>query len=58
MYMYVVTTGVEVMEDDSTKLREVVELFSDLTPPLKVDKLVKVYTTEPLLHFFFYIETV
>ena len=30
------------MDDDSGKLGEVVELFSDITLPLKVDKLVKV----------------
>lgn len=30
------------MDDDSGKLGEVVELFSDITFPLKVDKLVKV----------------
>lgn len=35
-------TGLDVMDDDSGKLAEVVELFSDITLPLKVDKLVKV----------------
>ena len=30
------------LDDDSGKLGEVVELFSDVTPSIKVEKLVKV----------------
>lgn len=31
-----------VLDDDSSHLSEVLELFSDITLPLKVDKLIKV----------------
>ena len=34
--------GLDVMDDDSVKLGEIVELFSDVTLPLKVEKLIKV----------------
>ena len=30
------------LDDDSGKLGEIVELFSDMTPAIKVDKLIKV----------------
>ena len=36
------STGLAVLDDDSGKLGEVVELFSDITPTVKVEKLVKV----------------
>jgi hypothetical protein len=36
--------GLAVLDDDSGKLGEVVELFSDVTPAVKVGKLVKIST--------------
>ena len=37
-----VCTGLAVLDDDSGKLGEIVELFSDMTPAIKVEKLIKV----------------
>ena len=37
-----------VLEDDSSHLHEVLELFSDVTLPLKVDKLIKVSSEDNL----------
>ena len=39
------------MEDDSSHLHEVLELFSDVTLPLKVDKLIKVSSGDDLALF-------
>ena len=38
---------VVVLDDDSSQLPEVLELFSDVTLPIKVDRLMKVRETEP-----------
>ena len=40
--MLLLLAGLAVLDDDSGKLEEIVELFSDTTPHIKVDKLVKV----------------
>ena len=37
-----VDVGLDVLDDDSGRLGEITELFSDLTLPVKVEKLVKV----------------
>ena len=38
----VVCAGLDVLDDDSGKLGEIMELFADITLPLKVEKLIKV----------------
>ena len=42
MYYFSAWTGLNVLDDDSGKLGEIVELFSHFTLPLKVEKLIKV----------------
>ena len=42
--------GLNVLDDDSGKLGEIVELFSHFTLPLKVEKLIKVSPPLPSCH--------
>ena len=45
-----VCTGLAVLDDDSGKLGEIVELFSDMTPAIKVEKLIKVIYSHGTLY--------